>query len=210
MTIEDELMERLRRIHSTTEELRRHVHFRSKPLLGGCWGAGAFSLFSYAATVGALDYVFYFVAVPDLSAVLAGAESKSEAISLSRTLLSRIGLRRLLEFSAATREAKLAAERASMQSRTQEKDVKEKSAPNASGFPRIPRRRRAVFEASAGKCHYCGKVLDLTGKWHVEHKMPRALMGTNEPSNLVASCIPCNMKKRDRTDLEFIAARGAP
>lgn len=39
------------------------------------------------------------------------------------------------------------------------------------------------------------------------YKMPRALMGTNDPSNLVASCAPCNHKKRDKTDQEFIAQR---
>ncbi len=71
----------------------------------------------------------------------------------------------------------------------------------------IPKRRRAVFEKSDGKCHYCGTALTLDGRWHIEHKMPRALLGGNEMDNLVASCVPCNMKKKDKTDLEFIAQR---
>jgi 5-methylcytosine-specific restriction endonuclease McrA len=68
---------------------------------------------------------------------------------------------------------------------------------------RVPRRRQRIFDASQGKCHYCGTALTLDGKWHIEHKMPKALMGTDEPTNLVASCVPCNTKKRDRTDIEF-------
>lgn len=73
----------------------------------------------------------------------------------------------------------------------------------------MPKRRREVFEASGGKCHYCGCELDPSGKWHIEHKMPKALMGSNEKSNLVAACVPCNLSKSDKTDVEFIAMRGA-
>ena len=76
-------------------------------------------------------------------------------------------------------------------------------------FRKIPRRRQQVFDAAGGKCHYCGKVLDLTGKWHVDHKMPKALMGGDEQANLAASCVPCNLAKRDKTDKEFINARVA-
>lgn len=67
----------------------------------------------------------------------------------------------------------------------------------------IPRRRKQIFEASEGKCHYCATVLTLDGKWHIEHKMPKALGGSNERTNLVASCVPCNLAKRDTTDVEF-------
>lgn len=70
---------------------------------------------------------------------------------------------------------------------------------------RVTKRAKAVFEASEGKCHYCGTVLTLDGRWHIEHKMPRALFGGSEQENLVASCAPCNHAKRDKTDLEFQA-----
>lgn len=72
---------------------------------------------------------------------------------------------------------------------------------------KITKRAKAVFEASEGKCHYCGTVLTLNGKWHIEHKFPRALFGGSEQENLVAACAPCNHAKRDKTDLEFIALR---
>lgn len=74
---------------------------------------------------------------------------------------------------------------------------------------KVGKRARAVFEASAGKCHYCATALDLTGKWHIEHKIPRALFGGSEQSNLVAACAPCNHAKRDKTDLEFMAEQRA-
>lgn len=78
----------------------------------------------------------------------------------------------------------------------------------------IGRRRRAIFEKGEGRCHYCAAPLTLDGLWHVEHRMPKALGGTNEPVNLVPSCAPCNFQKRDRTDIEFIALlaerEGAP
>jgi 5-methylcytosine-specific restriction endonuclease McrA len=70
---------------------------------------------------------------------------------------------------------------------------------------KISRRARAVFEASDGKCHYCSAVLTIDGRWHIEHKFPRALFGGSEQSNLVAACAPCNHAKRDKTDLEFQA-----
>jgi 5-methylcytosine-specific restriction endonuclease McrA len=71
------------------------------------------------------------------------------------------------------------------------------------------KRARAVFEASGGQCHYCKCQLSLDGEWHIEHKMPRALFGGSEQSNLVAACIPCNMAKRDKTDVEFLALLAA-
>lgn len=70
---------------------------------------------------------------------------------------------------------------------------------------KISKRARAVFDASGGKCHYCETVLTLDGRWHIEHKMPRALFGGSEQDNLVAACAPCNHAKRDKTDLEFMA-----
>lgn len=69
----------------------------------------------------------------------------------------------------------------------------------------IPKRRLEIFDKSEGKCHYCATPLTLDGRWHIEHMQPRALLGPNDKSNLVAACVPCNMKKRDRTAEEFIA-----
>lgn len=81
------------------------------------------------------------------------------------------------------------------------------SLPMVAPVKSIPKRRRQVFEKSEGKCHYCATPLTLDGRWHIEHKMPRALLGGSEQENLVASCTTCNWKKKDKTDLEFIAQR---
>ena len=74
---------------------------------------------------------------------------------------------------------------------------------------KIGKRMKTIFEESDGKCHYCATSLVLDGKWQIEHKMPRALGGGDEPTNLVAACVPCNVAKRDRTDVEFFAMRAA-
>jgi 5-methylcytosine-specific restriction endonuclease McrA len=71
----------------------------------------------------------------------------------------------------------------------------------------VSKRRRDVFEKCGGRCHYCARALTLTGPWHVEHALPRALGGLDEISNLFASCPPCNLSKSDRTALEFVAGR---
>jgi hypothetical protein len=68
----------------------------------------------------------------------------------------------------------------------------------------VSRRRREVFERSDGRCAYCRAVLTLTGKWHVEHQLPKALGGGDSPLNLVAACVSCNLAKSDRTALEFM------
>lgn len=98
--------------------------------------------------------------------------------------------------------------------RTSEKQAKNEAyaaiarAKAAPKVRKVGRRASAVFAASKGKCHYCGTELEIDGKWHIEHKFPRALFGGSEQANLVAACVPCNLSKRDKTDLEFRALRG--
>lgn len=64
-----------------------------------------------------------------------------------------------------------------------------------------------MFQKSGGRCHYCQTPLTLSGRWHVEHMMPGALLGTDDPINLVAACVPCNLAKSDRTAIEYMASR---
>jgi 5-methylcytosine-specific restriction endonuclease McrA len=50
------------------------------------------------------------------------------------------------------------------------------------------------------RCVYCGaKASDPGVRLHVDHVKPRSQGGTNEPSNLVSSCKPCNEGKSDTT-----------
>jgi hypothetical protein len=41
-------------------------------------------------------------------------------------------------------------------------------------------------------CHYCDEP---AASW--DHIIPRALGGSNDPSNLVPACLPCNQDKSD-------------
>lgn len=59
-----------------------------------------------------------------------------------------------------------------------------------------PRSRYRVLERSNFACFYCGvpAQLGLT-ELEVEHVIPVALGGTNDPWNLVAACQGCNLGK---------------
>jgi len=59
------------------------------------------------------------------------------------------------------------------------------------GSTRAWRRTRAAVLARDGRrCRYCGKWANT-----VDHVVPRARGGTDQPSNLVAACWPCNRDK---------------
>lgn len=65
--------------------------------------------------------------------------------------------------------------------------------------PIPPQTRDTVFERHEGRCAYCGTGLTRTPRlpnsFHVDHKKPVAAGGDNDPENLVASCLRCNLKK---------------
>jgi len=60
------------------------------------------------------------------------------------------------------------------------------------------RRRAAVIahlmQKQAGRCVYCPTLLSAK-TCHIDHRMPRALGGTNDLFNLQLTCIPCNLRK---------------
>lgn len=53
--------------------------------------------------------------------------------------------------------------------------------------------RDAILARDGYRCFYCGGLATTA-----DHVMPKALGGTDDPSNLVAACLPCNSSKRDR------------
>tara|TARA_R110001606_G_scaffold179395_1_gene326100 strand:+ start:593 stop:1099 length:507 start_codon:yes stop_codon:yes gene_type:complete len=69
-------------------------------------------------------------------------------------------------------------------------------------FPfRLSCNRRNVFWRDSGQCQYCGekfKFDDLT----MDHVLPKSKGGDKSWENIVASCRPCNSKKRNRTPKE--------
>lgn len=164
-----------------------------RPIYGGLFGHGLYSLATMPMIANGLHAVRFMVIEPRAGAVLSVAEDKREAIAAARTLL-RGGVG-----APAANDPQWCQVLLWPDLRVE--------APRAAGPRRVSRRRRAIFAKCDGRCHYCRCVLTLGGEWHVEHMQPRALGGSHDPHNLVAACVPCNLAKRDRTALEFVAER---
>jgi len=65
--------------------------------------------------------------------------------------------------------------------------------------------KKLVLRRTDSRCWYCGAELSRLGEmsFEIDHVLPIAKGGTNDPSNLVASCRACNQKKGDMTLKEF-------
>ena len=63
-----------------------------------------------------------------------------------------------------------------------------------------------LFEQQEGLCYYCGRLLFESFKvpFHVEHKIPISIGGSNDISNIALSCKECNLRKHTKTDEEFL------
>lgn len=166
---------------------------RYRPIYGGIFGkSGEYMMATMACVERGLHSVRFMVLHPRSGGVLSVDGDKSEALAQARRVLK------------AAAKLTCANDPSFVQGSLWEEQ--ELPVPDGGAKPKaIPRRRREVFEKSAGRCFYCGKALTLDGKWHIEHQMPRALLGPDELPNLVASCAPCNLAKGSRTALEFIA-----
>jgi hypothetical protein len=62
-------------------------------------------------------------------------------------------------------------------------------------------RRIKIFYRDHGMCRYCLAKLSLcdNNTVHIDHVVPKSLMGTDDLKNLVTSCRACNLKKGQRT-----------
>lgn len=61
--------------------------------------------------------------------------------------------------------------------------------------------RRNIFERDQNRCQYCGvhfSKTDLT----IDHVHPRSRGGQDTWENLVLACVPCNLRKSNRTPEE--------
>lgn len=169
-----------------------------KPLFGGPFGSGRFELATQAIVSGGLHAVRFMVIEPSAGLVVCIAGSKSDVLATARRALRARDDAREPPLWCQSRlwsDAELAAVPA--------------PAPAMPAGPRVSRRRRQVHERSSGRCHYCGCDLKLeSSSWHVEHQMPRALGGGDGMPNLVAACATCNLRKGDRSAIEFVWAVG--
>jgi hypothetical protein len=186
------------------------VRLDGKPIIGGLFGFGQYvliwdSYFRY----GRPRTRYAVVERTSSHPLTAFKESASEALAEARASLEAfaaagqqarlyelwsafIEQRRIVERAVAEQTAALSAQDAAL-------DTKRVAS--------MAKKRRAVFDASGGKCAYCSTTLQLAGGWHVEHKTPRSKGGTNAPDNLVASCVGCNVKKGTKTAEEFSASK---
>lgn len=57
---------------------------------------------------------------------------------------------------------------------------------------RVALNRRAVFARDGHRCQYCGAAAE-----NIDHVVPRSRGGLHAWDNVVASCRPCNARKRD-------------
>lgn len=157
------------------------------PIMGGLFGAGRFELVTKPVIYKGLHGVRFMVIEPSAGRVLSIANTKADALSQARK--------------------QLAGEMSPIEPQWQQgflwpsSELPARDAANQ--LLPVSRRRREVFAKSNGICWYCKRPLKLAGAWHVEHQLPAALGGSCELSNLVASCVPCNLAKRDRTAIEY-------
>ena len=66
-------------------------------------------------------------------------------------------------------------------------------------------KRRNAWRRSNGHCWYCGLTLDPFDTFTLDHVIPTAMGGTDEPSNLVAACKSCNSSKCKKSINEYRA-----
>ena len=169
---------------------------RHRPIYGGVFGTGRYALASMPCVMRGLHAVRFMVIDPTSGAVLSIADGKVEALDAARGLIQaaeQLALQQAEPSAPDARQGRLWSD-----DELPARPVVDKRRP-------VSKRRRDIFAKSRGRCHYCATPLTFDGAWHVEHMLPRALGGADDVLNLVAACVPCNMAKRDRTALEFVA-----
>jgi len=65
--------------------------------------------------------------------------------------------------------------------------------------------RLNFFLKRKGMCSTCTQKIDAGKAWDIDHILPFALGGTNQPENLQILCKPCHKAKTTKTDIPRIA-----
>ena len=65
--------------------------------------------------------------------------------------------------------------------------------------------RLNLFLKRKGLCSDCSLKIDAGKAWDIDHVLPLALGGTNEPKNLQILCKPCHRSKTTKADIPAIA-----
>ncbi|OZC59242.1 hypothetical protein CH276_22605 [Rhodococcus sp. 06-470-2] len=68
------------------------------------------------------------------------------------------------------------------------------------------RLRYEILQRDGYTCRYCGAKADNETRLVVDHVLPKALGGKDEPDNLITACEPCNVGKSSTTPgLDLVA-----
>ncbi len=65
-------------------------------------------------------------------------------------------------------------------------------------------RRLRIFEKSCGKCHLCDQRIKAGEKWEAEHRIPIAMGGADDETNLFPAHLACHSIK-SKTDARNLA-----
>lgn len=68
--------------------------------------------------------------------------------------------------------------------------------------------RAAIWNKSQGRCYYCGLKTNPFENFAIDHLVPVADGGTNDPQNLVPACAACNGAKGAMSLASFRVKRG--
>lgn len=60
-----------------------------------------------------------------------------------------------------------------------------------------------LHEKQRGRCWWCNKKVEAANT-HLDHRIPLSRGGTNDDSNLVLACAPCNLSKHSKMPWEWI------
>lgn len=66
-------------------------------------------------------------------------------------------------------------------------------------YRQMPLTRRNVFQRDNHRCQYCGTASDPLS---IDHVVPRSRGGTDVWENVTTACLPCNVRKGNRTPRE--------
>jgi 5-methylcytosine-specific restriction endonuclease McrA len=66
-------------------------------------------------------------------------------------------------------------------------------------YRQVPLTRRNVFHRDSHICQYCGHGGDNLS---IDHVVPRSRGGTDSWENVATACLPCNVRKANRTPRE--------
>jgi len=66
-------------------------------------------------------------------------------------------------------------------------------------YKQLPLTRRNLFHRDGHRCQYCGASADQLS---VDHVVPRSRGGLDTWENVTTACLPCNVRKGNRTPRE--------